>query len=434
LTPNKSRRHDSRVKIRRESVAEADDVRVERARVLTELLGQLDTLTETAVAAISAEIPAYAARRDDDFYRDVGEQVREFYATVLKSLLEGRGVSVDDIAFMRPAAMRRARSGFALQDYINAFRVGLQKLWEAVVATAGDSSSGREAALTLASPLMRFIDFFSTQAGHAYVEFQQSVLAEADRERRDLLELLLGGELPASGPLRAAAQSHGIGPDTRMLVMLAAVSAELAQDPDAIRVASAAVLRADPHHATTLVVVRQGEIAAVPVVRADADPRELCARLEAEQERLSGDGTPLALGISTLAAGVPELPRAHAEARAALESLSGRAGVVALPRLAPLEYLLLRADETARRLIDPGLRAFIDDDLRRSGASSATLEEFARSDMNLRAAAAKLHIHPNTALYRMRRIEERTGRNPRRVADLFDLLVAIALARADIAP
>jgi hypothetical protein len=41
--------------------------------------------------------------------------------------------------------------------------------------------------------------------------------------------------------------------------------------------------------------------------------------------------------------------------------LAGRAGVVALPRLAPLEYLLLRADETGRRLIDPGLRAFIDD-------------------------------------------------------------------------
>jgi DNA-binding PucR family transcriptional regulator len=64
----------------------------------------------------------------------------------------------------------------------------------------------------------------------------------------------------------------------------------------------------------------------------------------------------------------------------------------------------------------------------------ATLEEFARSDMNLRAAARKLHIHPNTALYRLRRIEERTGRSPRRVADLFDLMVALALARAASVP
>ena len=48
-------------------------------------------------------------------------------------------------------------------------------------------------------------------------------------------------------------------------------------------------------------------------------------------------------------------------------------------------------------------------------------------------AAERLQVHPNTAQYRLRRIEERTGRNPRRIADLLDLLVAIALNDA-IAP
>jgi hypothetical protein len=38
-------------------------------------------------------------------------------------------------------------------------------------------------------------------------------------------------------------------------------------------------------------------------------------------------------------------------------------------------------------------------------------------------------VHPNTAQYRLRRVEERTGRNPRRIADLLDLLVAIELRR-----
>jgi PucR C-terminal helix-turn-helix domain/GGDEF-like domain len=422
------------MELAQDSTPETDDLGPERTRILTTLLGRLDALSENAVAAIFAEIPAYAARRDDDFYRDVRGQVQDFYATILSSLLEARRVSVDDIVFMRPAAMRRARSGFALKDYINAFRVGLQMLWEAVVEATGESSSAREAALTLASPLMRYIDFFSTQAGDAYVEFQQSVLAEADRERRDLLEILLAGELPSSGPLRATGQRHGIGPDTRMLVVVAALIANEGEDADAVRASSAAIVRAHQGDATTLVVVRQGEILAVPAVRTGADPKELCARLEAEQERLSSDGTALAVGISTLAAGVGELPRAHSEARSALESLSGRAGVVALPQLAPLEYLLLRADDTALRLIDPGLRALIDDDLDRGGILCATLEEFAHSDMNLRAAARKLHIHPNTALYRLRRIEERTGRSPRRVADLFDLMVALALARAASVP
>jgi PucR C-terminal helix-turn-helix domain/GGDEF-like domain len=417
------------MEIAQQTVPETDAVLAGRARILTELLGRIDSLSEIGAAAIFAEIPAYGARRDDAFYRDVREQVREFYSTVLSSLLEARTVSADDIAFVRPAAMRRARSGFDLKDYMNAFRVGLQTLWDSVVSAAGDITSEREAALTLASPLMRYIDFFSTQAGQAYVEFQQSVLAEADRERRDLLELLLAGELPASGPLRSTAQNHGIGPDSCMLVVVAAVLAD-GRSHDAIRASSAAVVRAYRGDRTPLVIVRQGEIVAVPVVRAGDDPEELCRRLEGEQMHLSSDGVPLAVGISTLAGSVAELARAHVEAREALESLSGRPGVVALPRLAPLEYLLLRADETARRLIDPKLRAFLADDLGRDGVLSATLEEFARSDMNLRAAAGKLHIHPNTAHYRLRRIEERTGRSPRRVADLFELMVAIALARS----
>ena len=42
-------------------------------------------------------------------------------------------------------------------------------------------------------------------------------------------------------------------------------------------------------------------------------------------------------------------------------------------------------------------------------------------------AAERLQVHPNTAHYRLRRIEERTACNPRRIADLVDLLVAIAL-------
>jgi DNA-binding PucR family transcriptional regulator len=57
------------------------------------------------------------------------------------------------------------------------------------------------------------------------------------------------------------------------------------------------------------------------------------------------------------------------------------------------------------------------------------VQAFAQSDLNLRAAAERLHVHPNTAQYRLRRIEDRTGRNPRRISDLIDLLVAIELRR-----
>jgi DNA-binding PucR family transcriptional regulator len=125
---------------------------------------------------------------------------------------------------------------------------------------------------------------------------------------------------------------------------------------------------------------------------------------------------------------VAELPRAYAEAHAALDLVDG-GGVAALPRMAAFDYLTLSARDTARRLVDPALREFLAEDRARGGVLRDTVQALAAADLQLAAAAARLRVHPNTASYRVSRIEERTGRNPRRVADLIELLVAIALER-----
>jgi hypothetical protein len=405
---------------------ESDGVRNARVRILGELLDQVDDLAAAAVDAMRDEIPSYTAKDDERFFDDVLDQVTRHYQTKLSAFLEGRSVTLEDISFVRGAATRRARSGFALEDYLNAFRVGQQVLWDATVACAGDRPVGREAALRLAGPQMRYVDFASTHAAHAYVEFAQHVVADADRERRDLLEHLLAGNMPANGPLVGSAQRYGLGADTRMMVAVAVLAGST--DADAPDAASAALARAGLHEASTLVVVRQSEIVAVPSLGPGIDPVEMCEQLERLQRRLRSEGMPLAVGISTVAAGVVELPRAYLEARAALECVvDPDGGVAALPRLSAFEYLARHADDTAQRLVDPRLKAFLDEDRARGGVLTATIRVFAESDLNLRLAAERLQVHPNTAQYRMGRIEERTGRNPRCVSDLLDLLVAIAL-------
>jgi hypothetical protein len=403
----------------------ADAVRAERRRILTAMLERTDALVQSTVEAIRSEIPAYAAQ-EASFLVDVRDQVRRHYRVKLRLLLEERRVTLQDIAFARGAALRRARAGFALEDYLNAFRVAQQVFWEGVLACAADTPLGREAALTLTAPLLRYCDFVSTHVGHAYVESQQYVVADADRERRDLLEHLLAGTMPTRGPLLAAARAYGIGAETPMMVALAVPVGPRA-DADTPHAASAMIARAVPRQAKILVVVRQAEIVAVPALCHGVGAAELCDHLEAAHDRLRREGTSLAMGISTVANGVAELPRASLEARTALGSVGDGGGLVALPRLSPLDYLVLRADDTARWLVDGRLRAFLDDDRARGGALIATVRAFADANLNLRLAAARLQVHPNTAQYRLRRIQERTGRNPRRVADLLGLLVAIEL-------
>ena len=406
----------------------AEAVRAERRRILSTILEQLDDLVQDAVEAIRGEIPAYAAQ-EAPFFADVRDQVRRHFRVKLGLLLDEREVTLEDIAFARGGAMRRARAGFALEDYLNAFRVGQQVFWDRVLACAGETPLGHEAALTLTAPLLLYCDFVSTHAGRAYVESQQYVVADADRERRDLLEHLLAGAMPGGGPLAAAARAYGLGTETPMMVALAVPVGPQA-DADAAHAASAMLSRAVPQQARILVVVRQAEIVAVPALCHGMDPAELCDHLEAAHERLGREGTPLAMGISTVAGGVAELARACLEARTALESVADGGGVVALPRLSPLDYLLLRADDTARWLVDERLRAFLDADRARGGVLVATVRAFAGADLNLRLAAGRLQVHPNTAQYRLRRIQERTGRNPRRIGDLLDLLVAIELDAA----
>jgi sugar diacid utilization regulator len=400
-------------------------VRSERDRILTALQADVDELAERALARIPEEIPAYRSR-DAAFVADVRDQLRRHYRTKLAAL-EHRPLSREDLAFARPCALRRARAGIALDDFLHAFRIGRQVFWEAVLEQAGDSPAGREAALELSTPVMRYSDIACTHASRAYVEYQQHLVADADRERRDLLEHLLAGELPTHRPLLAAAQAYGLSERGPALV---ASAMPVTADADAPHVAAEALVRAGGPTGRALVVRRQNELIVVAALRAAepaADAADVCERLQETQRRLRIGGVPLAVGVGTVAAGIAELPRAYREATAALADVGVDGGVVALPRLSPFDYLALHADDTARRLVDPRLRAFLEEERQRGGGLIETARVFAAADLNLRVAAERLRVHPNTAQYRLRRIEERTGRNPRRIADLVDLLSAIAL-------
>ncbi len=396
------------------------ELREERRRILAGVDGHLEDVVGAAVDAIRADIPVYGDA-SPALAEDVRDHVRAHYVTKVACLGAEHPVTLGDLAFARGPATRRARAGLGLEDFINAFRVGHRVFWDALLDSAGASAGGREAALTLATPLMRYCEVASTQAGHVFTETLHRTVADADRDRRELLEQLLAGEFPAHGPLHRLAQSYGLAPDARLLAVVAVPSGAAAD----AAAAGAALARAALGATRTLAVAQRGEVVAVVP---GCGSRQVCERIEALHARLREEGVPLAVGVSLPANGVAELPRAVAEARAALECVDGDGGVAALPLMSPLRYLTRSAPETARRLVDPRLKAFLDDDRARGGALRDTIRALAETDLKLGVAAARLQVHPNTLQYRVRRIQERTGRNPRRVADLLELLTAIALA------
>jgi PucR C-terminal helix-turn-helix domain/GGDEF-like domain len=400
-------------------------------RIAAMLTDRREELAADSLRQIRAGIPAYAAIDDPAILADVTEHVAENHDALSSSLVRRRPVTKDDLAFIRPHAALRARRGVSLADFLQAFRIGHRVIWDAILELAAEDDEARAAALVAARSVMEFIDLASTHAAEAYLEAQQLLLAEGDRVRRDLLEELLAGREPSVGPRRNAARAAGLEPGATCL-LLAAVPVSPPGDEFAelaLRSAASTLARAAGGVLRPLTVVRQDEIVIVRSL-ATQDPRTLAEPIERSRRELAGAGVALAIGISTAFETTAGLPDAYREACIAIETLGPGGGVMALADLSAFDYLTLRGDATAARLLTPAVRRFVAEDAAAGGALTSTLLEYAAANLNAKVAAKRLYVHVNTAHHRLARIEEKTGCDLRRLTDVQELLIAIKLAGA----
>ncbi len=403
-----------------------------RARIAVSVQDSLGSMISAAVEAIWSQVPAYPASADPQLREDVAGHVAAIFGVFLDGLADGRPARRGDFALTREQAARRLAQGISLADFLQAFRIGQLTLWQGVLDVARDDQEARDAALSLVERIMLVIELGSTVAAEAYVEAQQHRLAERDRVRRDLVEDLLARRTTFAGRKRSVLEAAGLGPDTGLLVASAAAAGEETGDQRALAAAAAAIAGAGRGGAG-LAAVRQDEIVGVvPVPR--GGPQAAVSGLRQACAALGPDRVRLAVGVSTMHTGLQEVPEAYAEARAARDGLGGSDGVLALPLLTALDYLILRESSTAQRLIRPEVRRFVTEDAASGGALIGTLLEYAACDLNAKVAAQRLHLHVNSAYYRLDRIGERTGCDLRRLADVVELLVAIRLLGAAPAP
>ena len=372
-----------------------------------------DEIIDAGLAAIREKIPAYSAM-DEAQLRDVRAHVARHQVGIVAALRHPP--ALEDLEFVAVHAARRARSGLALPDFLQAFRTYHGVLWRVLMEIVEEHTLSGRATLEAARPVMDYIDLAATRAGEAYVEAQQLLLAEGDRVRRDLLDDLLAGRAPGSGARMAAARAAGL---EGRCVLVVALPLERDEDELAIRARASALAAPLATALAPLTVVRRGEIVIVRAVE---------GRI-ALREKLEPVAAGLAVGVGTIQDSLSGLPDAYEEASMALRAVPRTGGVVSLPDMSAFDYLTLREDDTARRMVDPAVERFVAEDLEKGGALCDTLEAYAAADLNAKEAAEKLFIHFNTAHYRLGRIEERTGRDMRRLADVVDLVIAIRLAR-----
>jgi purine catabolism regulator len=249
---------------------------------------------------------------------------------------------------------------------------------------------------------------------------RERVVRETERRLAgDLLAEALSGRLD-SEELRSRLRPFGIGAEIAVLVF------EL-EDPHA----GERPLEAELSNAGVPALVATSAAAGRPLLCAVIDPRsddpvEVAGTLRSV---LAGaHGRVRAAASRRFAVG--SLRRAFHEARCALEATSladGNAPEVASHRdLGAFTLLLSLQDEEALRLYSDGLL----DPIERTegeygGELLRSLEAYIEHNGNWERAARQLYCHRHTLRYRIRKIEELTGRDLSRATDRIELWLAL---------
>lgn len=348
---------------------------------------ELDAIAAETLEAIAAEVPEYARPLEGRFGRGirtgVEEALRQFVA-LIRDPEGGRGVGREVYVALGRGELRQGRTLDSLQA---AYRVGARVAWRRISAAGRRADLDAEALSLLAEAIFAYIDELSADAVDGYAEAQAEVEDIRRRRRRELAALLLG-DAPAGGEdLRAAAVAAGWDVP-RTAAVLACAEGDLGSIAGRL-----------PSGALVTVLDRTGAIV-VPDPggpgRADELDRALRGR--------SG-----ALGP---AAGPAELAESWSLARAALAAIG--AGALPAGRLLIADdhladLILLREERLAGRLEAALLGPLEGLTEKAATRMRETALAFVRHGGNSVAMADELHVHPQTARYRVARLRELLG-------------------------
>lgn len=382
-----------------------------RDEVRAELLGRLGEVSGGLVRSIVTQIPAYATLTAPQL-AEVTAIAEWGLARVLELWAGGGELTAADVQRFRGIGAARALDGRPLPGVLRAYRLAGSEIFDLVEQT-GRSRLDIGDVLALSRLWMATIDTLSEALYAGHVAAAERATGDRTLAVGDLLDdLLLGRQVTRTGLAdRLRELGLALGPRTSLLVVrahaagaevsaaaLGALLAECLDDPDTSSMASV-----HPDHGVA--VVPSGT-----TVGAGA--------LESRRWR----------GCLLADLRVADLPRAARLARHALAHAPDRA----YARRALLEEpdAQLLALLGGHRDADPERLGRLPGDL--SGATGdhlvVGLEAYLETG-SAAAAASLLGVHPQTMRYRLGRIEELTGRDPRDGWDHLVLEAATLAAR-----
>jgi PucR C-terminal helix-turn-helix domain/GGDEF-like domain len=370
--------------------------------LLDSLSARVGVLGREITDRIRAEVPGYATLPYPEHARDVQIQIE----TIITGIKTGRPPPAEAVELIRAVGRRRAACQLSLPDVVEAYHIAYREIWNELLAGARrhDPDLTPELAAEVAPVWLWFHRLAAAMAeGHASELRTRAATRLA--LRRQFLEALTerGGGPGTDG----VASALGFDPDGEFTVACAAPLDEQAVDEVDSALAADGTPAICVHDAGRAVLISQGPVAAVPGV----------------------------------------LPRRHRRAQVRVGTGLPRPGVAgAAASFADAADALGLAQELGRdvRFADDWLLTLVHAARPRLGSLLArgaevaaahprlaeTVRAYAGSGYSVSACARLLHIHPNTAKYRLDRWQELTGWDIQAFPGLAASMICLGLPAA----
>lgn len=373
------------------------------------LLAEADQLGLRVAERLREEIPFYAGNPVLDF-----DEVVESCADNVRHILgKLAGESATDPDRPRMTGTTRADQGAPYAAVLQAFRIGGRFLWETLVERA--EPEARDVLLLAAADIWAVTDDLAAAVTDAY----RSALS--DRARRDgqmravLVGTLLDGETSSTQQVWEAAGILALRADGDFVVVCAESPTAGAEGlPDVERVLRrtnvTSAWRLEHDHQEGIVALRTGF--------------GIDHLVDVLDDLAQGR-----VGISSLLPRLEEVQIGRRQARTACAAGSPRSQEVIRFGDRPLAVLLAGSPEQARALVAAVLAPVFDLAPDDRAVVLDTARAWLEAGGSTSTAAKALHVHRNTVRYRVRRLEEVTGRDLARPVDAAELYVALESAR-----
>ena len=392
-------------------------------RVADRLEADAEDLATSMTGAVFDEIPAYGSIAAPGGRESVLAHSRDHIHAVARAIRTWSLPFGEELVFVKTRGAVRASQQVPLTALLHSYRIGHRTVWERLVRLLAGFDDALDAVLALTTLTLSYTDLISAALAEGYVERQRSMLAELDRDRRDLLENILQGTVERQTDTLRLASSFALVPGGDFLVVVMRRVSESHTPAGEAETRAAETLR---RHlamgvAQPFVVIRHGEVVSIaPLARARAVAIARLVRMA--HAELGQRGERWAAGISTMCSGLVEVARGYQEARRAFESAAPDAAVCVLLETPVHNYLMQRVDGTAVRMIPAAGRRLLESTAAADRILVETLQAYARAEMSARVAADQLAVHPNTVTYRLQKAGELLDRDLAKFSDLVEVL------------